>query len=51
MGSPRFYVVLAVALVFCASVYARPETRDGLVEQLDEDNWDLMLTGEWMVEL
>ena len=21
------------------------------VEQLDEENWDRMLTGEWMVEL
>lgn len=26
-------------------------TKDSLVKELNEDNWDLMLTGEWMVEL
>ena len=27
------------------------QSKNTWVESLDEDNWDRMLTGEWMVEL
>lgn len=52
--SPVFCVVYIMLLSAYASANANTNTRQtkgSLVEQLNEDNWDLMLTGEWMVEL
>ncbi|KAL0104365.1 hypothetical protein PUN28_017236 [Cardiocondyla obscurior] len=43
------YVALLAANVH-ASLHERRGTTNSLVEQLNEDNWDLILTGEWMVE-
>ncbi|KYM76355.1 Thioredoxin-related transmembrane protein 1 [Atta colombica] len=50
---PVFYVIYVALL----STYARASidtntrrTKGSLVEQLNEDNWNLMLTGEWMIE-
>ncbi|TGZ37502.1 Thioredoxin-related transmembrane protein [Temnothorax longispinosus] len=50
---PVFCAVYVALLSVYASAFADPHTRrtkDSLVEQLNEDNWDRMLTGEWMVE-
>jgi len=51
---PVFCVVYVALLSAYASANANTNTRqtkNSLVKQLNEDNWDLMLTGEWMVEL
>lgn len=41
-------VIVATCLLFASCVLS--QRINGLVE-LDEDNWRLMLEGEWMVEL
>ncbi|KYN50191.1 PREDICTED: thioredoxin-related transmembrane protein 1-like [Cyphomyrmex costatus] len=49
---PVYYVIYVALLSTYASASTDTNTRpkDSLVEQLNEDNWDRMLTGEWMVE-
>ncbi|XP_057342056.1 thioredoxin-related transmembrane protein 1-like [Microplitis mediator] len=43
-----------VLLLYCAGVFAFADVavakKTSSVDQFTEDNWDLMLTGEWMVE-
>ncbi|KAL6264800.1 hypothetical protein P5V15_004897 [Pogonomyrmex californicus] len=49
---PLFCIVY-ITLLFAyanANTDAQRQTKGSQVEQLNEDNWDLMLTGEWMVE-
>lgn len=46
-----FFISCIVLISTYLNVNANLVTQNGLVEQLNEDNWDLMLTGEWMVEL
>jgi len=49
---PVFCVVYVALLSAYASADSNTrQTKNSLVKQLNEDNWDLMLTGEWMVEL
>ncbi|EZA56527.1 Thioredoxin-related transmembrane protein [Ooceraea biroi] len=54
MSLVRMDPVLCIVYVALLSAYASASTqqpaKDSLVVQLNEDNWDLMLTGEWMVE-
>jgi hypothetical protein len=45
------YIVYIALLSVYASADTQQQTKGSLVERLTEDNWDLMLTGEWMVEL
>ncbi|KMQ83757.1 thioredoxin-related transmembrane protein [Lasius niger] len=47
---PVFCIIYIVLLSAYASADAQQQTKDSLVQQLNEDNWDLMLTGEWMIE-
>ncbi|XP_050459361.1 thioredoxin-related transmembrane protein 1 [Cataglyphis hispanica] len=47
---PVFSIIYIVLLSAYASANAQHQTKDNLVQQLNEDNWDLMLTGEWMIE-
>ncbi|XP_011867143.1 PREDICTED: thioredoxin-related transmembrane protein 1-like [Vollenhovia emeryi] len=52
MGPVLCFVYVALLSAY-ASAHANTDTRrtkDVLVEQLNEDNWDRMLIGEWMVE-
>lgn len=52
MGRSVLFVFCIALVAWCAIVNGHPDIRDDLlVEQLDEDNWDRMLKGEWMVEL
>lgn len=45
-----FALVATFAVFFCVIDANVKQTIHG-VEKLNEDNWDRMLTGEWMVEL
>ncbi|EFN80766.1 Thioredoxin domain-containing protein 1 [Harpegnathos saltator] len=45
-----FYISCIVLISTYVSANAQVVVQDSLVEQLNEDNWYLMLTGEWMVE-
>lgn len=47
---PVFYIVYIVLLSAYANGNTQQQTERSLVQQLNEDNWDLMLTGEWMIE-
>jgi len=47
---PEFSIICILLLSAYASADAQQQTEESLV-QLNENNWDLMLTGEWMIEL
>lgn len=47
---PVFCIIYIVLLSTYANGNAQQQTERSLVQQLNEDNWDLMLTGEWMIE-
>lgn len=42
---------LLLLFIFAAGAKLQRSEKDASVSPLNEDNWDLMLTGEWMVEL
>lgn len=46
---PEFSIIYILLLSAYASADAQQQTEESLV-QLNENNWDLMLTGEWMIE-
>lgn len=48
---PEFSIIYILLLSAYASADAQQQTKESLVQQLNENNWDLMLTGEWMIEL
>ncbi|KAK2584551.1 hypothetical protein KPH14_006920 [Odynerus spinipes] len=45
-----FYILCFSLLLGVASANNQRVSTESLVEQLDEENWDRMLHGEWMVE-
>ncbi|XP_029164126.1 thioredoxin-related transmembrane protein 1 [Nylanderia fulva] len=47
---PVFCIIYIALLSAYASANAQQQTESSLVQQLNEDNWDLMLKGEWMIE-
>lgn len=47
---PEFSIICILLLSAYVSADAQQQTEESLV-QLNENNWDLMLTGEWMIEL
>ncbi|XP_072751943.1 thioredoxin-related transmembrane protein 1 [Anoplolepis gracilipes] len=47
---PVFSIIYIILLSAYANADAQHQTKNNLVQQLNEDNWDLMLTGEWMIE-
>lgn len=47
---PEFSIIYILLLSAYASADAQQQTKESLVQQLNENNWDLMLTGEWMIE-
>ncbi|XP_012234670.1 thioredoxin-related transmembrane protein 1 isoform X2 [Linepithema humile] len=47
--NPILCIYIALLLAY-TSANAQQQTKSSFVEQLNEDNWELMLKGEWMVE-
>ncbi|XP_020279674.1 thioredoxin-related transmembrane protein 1-like [Pseudomyrmex gracilis] len=47
---PVFCIVYVTLLFAYVNAITQQQTKESLVEQLNEDNWDVILTGEWMVE-
>ncbi|XP_014480189.1 PREDICTED: thioredoxin-related transmembrane protein 1 [Dinoponera quadriceps] len=50
MSLVRMGLVFYISCIALISAHVSANAQDSLVVQLNEDNWDLMLTGEWMVE-
>lgn len=44
-------IVLLYFIGIIVTINGATQRKGVAVEQLNEDNWDRMLTGEWMVEL
>lgn len=50
-GMGRTFYIACFSLLLGVVSANKQGVKESLVEQLDEENWDRMLHGEWMVEL